>query len=365
LRRLFLLVAALILYGSLFPWVFHPLSPYLNIGQQIRASWPREVDRWLFKDALLNVAIYIPLGVCGGLAFSRSRRQSWAVPILSGIALSAAVEYLQLYTYTRVASAFDLLTNVIGTVLGTIIAHRVRIEWRQRPRLRSRPDELLVLVLFGFWQLYPFFPVHGRTALRANLAGLSHFDSLTFLTVFAGWLSAGVAARTLLPGRRIWWLAVILPIKPLIINHTLSGAEVAGAVLTLVILSVKVPQMKIVAVIAAAVVFLREILPLSFSSTAVPFNWIPLQGTLGSYEWLAASGILVTKLFLTTVVIWLFWRSGVSLTVATGTMAVALFALELLQTHLPGRTPESTDALLALAGGLALRFVDRRRARGA
>ena len=362
--RFFLLTAALILYGSLFPWEFHRLDPNFDIWRQLRSSWPDELNRWLFKDVLLNVAIYVPLGFLGVPAFPRPRWRSWVVPILCGIALSAVVEFAQLYTYTRVTSACDFLANATGTVLGTAIGHRVRLEWRHRTHLRSRPDELLILALFGAWQLFPFFPVHGRTALLGNLSELPHLDWLAFVTAFIGWLCAGLAARTLLPGRRVFWLGVLLPIKPLIVDRGLTGAEVVAAVLALVLLTQTVLPVRLVTVLAVALVALRELMPLTFSAAAIPFNWIPFRAALGADDWLRTSGILIDKLFLITAAIWLLWRSGVRLWLATAAMAAALIALELVQTHLPGRTPESTDAVLAIAAGLLLNLVHSRRARG-
>lgn len=361
--RLFLITASLILYGSLFPWQFHPLGPSLNILTRLRASWPNELNRWLFKDVLLNVAIYVPLGITGVLAFPRPRWRSWVVPVLSGITLSAAVEFAQLYTYTRTASACDFLANTGGAILGTAIGHRVRFEWRTRTSLRSRPDELLILALFVFWQLFPFFPVQGRTALLANLSELTRFDWLVFLTATVGWLCAGFAARTLLPGRRVLWLGVLLLIKPLIVNRGLMGGEVAGAALALVLLSIMALPVRLLAILAVGLVALRELTPLTFSVSSIPFMWIPFQGALGAEDWLRTSGTLVDKLFLSTAAIWLLWRSGVRLWLATALMAVALIGLELLQTHLPGRTPESTDAVLAVAAGLLLNLAYHRRAR--
>ena len=133
-------------------------------------------------------------GITGALAFPRPRWRSWVVPVLSGIALSAAVEFAQTVTRTRrTASACDFLANAgRRRILGTAVGHEVRFEWRTRTSIRSRPDELLILALFVCWQLFPFFPVQGRTALLANLSELTRFDWLAFLTAIVGWLCAGL-----------------------------------------------------------------------------------------------------------------------------------------------------------------------------
>jgi VanZ family protein len=360
LRRLFLLVAALIVYGSLFPWKFHPLDPRLHVWAQMLVNVPDHLDRWFFKDLLVNVILYVPLGFTGALAFARPRWKSWLIPIAFGVALSGAMEYAQLYTYARTASAFDLLTNATGAVLGTVIGHWVHFAWRVRPKWRSKPDEVMILALFLCWQLYPFFPVSGRTALYAHLAALPQFDWLDAATALVGWTGAGIAARNLLPGRRVWWLAMLFLLRPLVLSRSLTSAEIAGALVALLLVSrVPIPA-KVAAAAAGGLLLLRELMPLHFSGTATSFEWVPFVATL-SGDWLRASEVLVDKLYLVALPVWLACQAGVSLWLAAGTTAVVLFALELLQTHLPGRTPESTDAVLALVAGLLLELAYRRR----
>jgi len=52
--------------------------------------------------------------------------------------------------------------------------------------------------------------------------------------------------------------------------------------------------------------------------------------------------------------VWVLHASGSSYARADASVAAALFGLELLQRYLPGRTPESTDAVLALLMALVL-----------
>jgi len=278
--------------------------------------------------------------------------------------LSATVEYTQLYTYTRVTSAFDFVTNSAGAVIGAAAAHRARMEWRNRLQLRGSPVDFLILALFVSWQLFPFFPVSGRTALYANLADLPQFGWLTFGTAFAGWICGGLAARALLPGRRVFALALVLLVKPLILGRGLTLAEIAAAGLALTLVSTTALPSRIAAALVAALILLREVMPLRFSTTASAFNWIPFKASLGAADWLRSCGVLVDKLFLITAALWLLRRSGIRLWFATAAMAAGLFGLELLQTYLPGRTPESTDAAIALAAGLLLDLVDGRHSSG-
>jgi VanZ family protein len=60
---------------------------------------------------------------------------------------------------------------------------------------------------------------------------------------------------------------------------------------------------------------------------------------------------MLQKSFAYGAAIWLAWRAGLPLVAASVGCALALLALEALQTHLPARHPEVSDTLIALALG--------------
>jgi len=70
MRRLLLLVVAIIVYGSLYPWQFtfagrpEPVSVLLH-------SWPHAWDRFVTRDVAINVLLYMPLGAVACLAWLR------------------------------------------------------------------------------------------------------------------------------------------------------------------------------------------------------------------------------------------------------------------------------------------------------
>jgi len=115
--------------------------------------------------------------------------------------------------------------------------------------------------------------------------------------------------------------------------------------------------------LASAILF-RELAPFHFSSRAAPFSWIPFAATL-SADRQAAVLILLRKMFDYGAAVWGLHATGWPYLRSGGLVAAALFALELLERRLPGRTPESTDAvltlLMALALWLASDFQPRRR----
>jgi len=122
-KRLLVIAAAFIVYGSLFPWHFDwdraPQGP-LDI---VLHSWPDRIDRYLFRDIVLNVVLYMPLGLAAYLSIiRRSRALAFSASVFCGFALSTAMETLQVYVPGRQPSLLDITTNTIGTAAGALAA---------------------------------------------------------------------------------------------------------------------------------------------------------------------------------------------------------------------------------------------------
>ena len=101
----------------------------------------------------------------------------------------------------------------------------------------------------------------------------------------------------------------------------------------------------------ASAIMLRELAPFHFSSQAGRFSWIPFYSTLAGDG--TARGDSARQGFDYGAAVWVLHADGFSYISAGGFTAAAYF-LELGQLYLPGRTPESTDAVLALLMTLAL-----------
>ena len=87
-------------------------------------TWPSAAARIQSKDIVVNIAIYLPLGLFGLLGLSRRRSQAIriALPIVFGFALSCCIEMFQLFDARRTTSAVDVLTNTAGSALGALSA---------------------------------------------------------------------------------------------------------------------------------------------------------------------------------------------------------------------------------------------------
>jgi hypothetical protein len=117
------------------------------------------------------------------------------------------------------------------------------------------------------------------------------------------------------------------------------------------------PRLVAVACCAAAVVALitRELSPFAWNDVAGRFTWIPFTASLEA-DSLQALIIFVEKSFMYAGSIWAARQARVRLRTATISVAVLLLVLEMVQTHIPNRSPESTDAVMAIIAGFVLKF---------
>ena len=154
------MVIALIVYGSLYPWDFHSTQLAASPLWVLIHSWPDHIDRFLFRDIAVNVAIYLPVGVFGLLALRQKFQTPFAVivTVLVALALSSSIEMTQLFDDARDCSAFDVVCNVTGTVLGVALGY-IYQQWLKRFLARTETTKLLhpsgAVLLFYTWLAYP------------------------------------------------------------------------------------------------------------------------------------------------------------------------------------------------------------------
>ncbi len=211
----FLLAAyvLLLVYATL-----HPLSGWRDPGGTalafLTAPWPRYFTAF---DVGANFFGYMPYGLLCVLAL---RPRLPAVPaallaLLSGAALSLALEAAQSFLPARIPSNLDVVANVAGLaagVLAGILLAPQLLGGGTLPRLRAEAFESgatadLGLTLLGLWlfaQLNPATLLFGAGDLRdliagpvAGSAGKRH-DAELFVTVEAVTAAANLAAVALL-----------------------------------------------------------------------------------------------------------------------------------------------------------------------
>jgi VanZ family protein len=356
-----LLAIAIIVYGSLYPFHFESTARAASPVLAVWRGWPTEFTRFVLRDVLLNVILYVPLGVAAAMVFLRRypRAVSAAAAIAIAFTLSAIMELLQVYEPRRDPSSLDVLTNVIGGALGALIALASEPKIRglmKSPARGLRGAGAILLMLWALAEFYPFFPSLGRTHLYESLRGLWHTRHLPFVETWLGvaeWFAVGMALDAIFARMYTLWLAaamlVALVAQMAIADHIVTASEVAAAAIALALwhFSPVRARLRWCLALLGSAILLRELQPFHFLPVPQPFQWTPFAATLESSRDSAVI-IISRKAFDYGAMIFALRCGGWNYLGAGFAVAAALAIGETVQMYLPGRTPEITDPLLAL-----------------
>lgn len=100
-----------------------PFGDFQNHPHWTKVAWIPFVSPPIkVTDCLLNIVLFIPVGYL--LRPASSKRRLVATSMLV-VVLSAACEYAQVYSHSRIPSLTDVCCNVIGGALGAAAAFQV------------------------------------------------------------------------------------------------------------------------------------------------------------------------------------------------------------------------------------------------
>ena len=359
-----LIVAAGILFGSLYPFDFAPDADPRTAARYLLSTW-RVWD--VGDDLLANVLAYMPLGALAVLAVSPRVPAALRVLLasLGGVLLSAGVELAQFSDAGRVTSMGDVYANGTGATAGAVLAAVAGgVRGPFKDALRARPDAAVVLIAWLGWQLYPFYPAAELGGLwlawhKVTIPSLPLDDLARHITV---WLLVAALVDALCGGGRRWLAVFVLLAGCEVLGRVLvSGdppglADLAGAATAGALWAVPVRgrlwHSGIVALALAVLITALRLEPYAFTFPPRAFGRVPFASFVGGYTGIALQNAF-EKTALYGGLIWLLGRSGVPLPIGMGLTALLLFATSYAQTWLPGRTAEITDAALAVLIGVA------------
>jgi VanZ family protein len=376
MKRILLLVVVMTLYGSFYPWQFQardlPVSPI----RILLHSWPAVFDRFVGRDTVVNLVLYVPFGVFCFLSMneSQSRVLRSMMTVLAAALLSASIEMAQLFDDSRLCSLLDVACNTAGAGIGILLAGTF-------PRAISEvvheaeavgafrlSGVIALLYLWAGYQLFPGFPELSQTALRSKLALFlsgGTWPVRAFFESLAGWLAIsalldywGGPRRV---GRMLATALLAIPLKLFIAHRTMTGSEVAGALLAIglwMIFRRLAQPMLAAGLLAVAALVAAGLAPFRLTAVPQPFTWVPFLPMLES-PWEPAFQILLQKSFLYGAAVWLLNENGRGWMISSLMVAAPLAIVEGIQVFLPGRTPEVTDPLLAFILGLSLMLLER------
>jgi VanZ family protein len=198
--------ALFIVYVSLSPftgWRAQGLDFLEVLGAPLRFTYTA-------FDMTVNLLSYLPFGLLAGLAFharfgvAASVFLAWGL----GVALSAGMEYLQMYLPARISSNVDMLANGAGALLGALLAVSLvsrtglldrLMYWRRN--LFHQGSEMdfgmALLALWVFGQSNPSLPMLGNVFIAE--AARQPF-AVPPPAPFDGWESGAVALNLLMLG---------------------------------------------------------------------------------------------------------------------------------------------------------------------
>lgn len=132
-RVLLVLVLALLVAAVLSPSNATQFELVLRAAERLRGlGLPPRVAAEGRLEVVANVAIVVPVGVLGSLAFPRLRWQDWAA---YAFLAALGVELAQgLLLPARMMSATDVVANTLGALLGAWLVVVVSAGWRLRKR---------------------------------------------------------------------------------------------------------------------------------------------------------------------------------------------------------------------------------------
>jgi len=208
--------ALLIMYASL-----SPFTGWQEQGLDFSAVLTAPLlQQYTWFDIAANLLAYLPFGLLLGLALRAHFGAGWNILLatLCGVAVSAAMEYAQMYLPVRNSSNLDLLVNSIGALAGALLAASIAprawfaylMQWRMWLFLRDGKVDfgLALVALWMFAQINPSLPMLGNVfiseaAHRPFVAVAAvPFSWLESAAVALNLLMVGVLMLTLLRGRR-------------------------------------------------------------------------------------------------------------------------------------------------------------------
>jgi VanZ family protein len=348
---------AIIIFGSLYPFDFYanpnPAGPFAALIATYDIPGGR-------GDLIANILLYMPLGFFLVLALSsRPRFKHVLVVIIAGWMLSTGIELTQFYDRGRFSSLSDIYANVAGTGLGAVAGIILQSKFRL-PAIGNTKQHPFVVLLLACWlgyRLFPYVPTIDSHKYWQAVKPLFLGPSLPILALYrhaAGWLAIALLFEALLGVARsrlilILFILSVLFARVLIVDITLSPAEVVGGIIAALAWAGLLSRLRMGAILITGMfvgtIIVQSLDPFHFSAAARPFGWIPFRSfMIGSISTNVSS--FFEKAFTYGALTWLLVRAGCSLRTATLLGGSLVLCLRLGQVYLPGRSAEITDVVM-------------------
>lgn len=364
----------LIIYGSLYPfeWEFENTKRfilYAPIG---------------LIDAIENILLFAPIGAYWGWSTSNRRTNTRDFFVLLFVAFSIAtvLQWLQIYL-PRVPQLSDIFFNVIGYLAGWLFV-RLSMRWFRwkaaellHSDMRLNQFGLIMLVIWGFAELFPFIPTLDVSTVAGKLKSFLgqpvwqprrmflHFGMTVIgLNILRTLLHDSFQRSKKSTAVYLATVAAVMAGKFFVIDQILAPSVVvgmiAGTVFILVIERSKANLRSLLLItVAALTYFVYSLLPFDWNWTPKPMNWLPFSSSLNN----SISSVVRNVAFECMCFGALLWNSlalGGALKGTTIVAMVVVFACEYVQKFMPMRTPETTSVILVFLVSWLLSNTEKR-----
>ncbi|MDO6566337.1 acyltransferase family protein [Alteromonas sp. 1_MG-2023] len=359
MKKVFLLVCFLIVYGSLYPF---KLSLALPSTSDIAPLFHFNIFAAGLADAVSNIILFVPYGYFYAIGFTKTegRKQLWPC-LISAFVFGYVVQVAQLWASGRIPWGGDAALNTIGALLGYYLS---RLFFINSKRLnQSLKPELMIALAIGIGlviiKLAPFAPSMDLGILKENLKSLLLSPSIDWFWLYentVSWLVAfyclGLAGSKLVSrNNAIYLVACVLVLKCVIISNNVNFSQIVGGIAALGIWYASRRRLSEVLLVIALLfaVVANGYYPFEYRNNPVSFNWIPFTGSLGGN--LLLNILAVTKKLLFYVAaVYLLSRITGKLIFSGIIVATIVLISELGQVYVPNSVAEITDAILVLFG---------------
>jgi glycopeptide antibiotics resistance protein len=383
-----------VIYGTTFPFRFN-IGWRGFLGMAARINWRPlggTADNIILSDIAQNILLFIPFGFLG--YFSLVYKRSWSRKlgiVLAGSALSACVEFLQIFSPVRYPALSDLVFNTLGGAAGLLLAmtfKRSVLGFKNLPFARRFLDApsafpalvFLLLVVAGCWEPFDFsldlgvVIDHLKPLVRHPLAfGHPDDDLVSFIRFLLASLFACRVFAEAGMGKPALWGACALAVSGSVLEATQTIIQSRGPELQDVGVAVlgsaaggvafffpgfhRRPRLWTLA--GAGMIVLsdaaRAWYPYHFAGHFSGMNWVLFLPYYQHTTFQALGDFLESgMMFFPLGFLLAYFHPGARMAAASLLLSGALAAaVEAAQGFVPGRYSDITDVLGAALGGLA------------
>lgn len=355
--KFFLLMAAVIAHGSLFPYRFQMIDI-----ETLKSS----LFIWGFTgpvDMASNVLLFVPFGFLGVRSMQTPFKpiQYTLVVMLIGLAFAYFLQVLQLYYIGRVPSMHDVIWNFVGALLGAWLGVMERLRFiggrRGQEIWMTAP-----MVLAGCWimsRLVPMVPSLDLGAIKHALKPLLLHPDFSMANIFRHFVSwtifAHLCSRFLKKPLSSISLGIVIMLvlfaQVIIEKRAVSLPNALGAAIAFFIWGAVLRHYQkraiIFVVLTMAMLVVNGLKPFQIGA-ASGFQWVPFYGYIAGSVGIWTIIDFFEKMFLYGSLVWLLEETECKWSVAATVATLWVLMIEILQIWFVGRSPEITDPFIVL-----------------